>query len=103
MSEPIRIRARSKGDFVEVIVLAPHPMETGMRATDAGQLLPAHHITRLQVDIAGRTVLEARMSIAVSKDPLVSFRFRGARPGDTVRVSWVDNRGERRTDESTIT
>lgn len=103
MSEPVRIRARAKGDYVEVIVLAPHPMETGLRASDAGQLLPAHYITRMQVEVAGRPVLDARMSIAVAKDPLVSFRYRGARAGDTVRVSWVDNRGERRTDESTIT
>ncbi len=102
MPEPIRIRARTKGDVVDVVVLAPHPMETGMRTNPAAQLVPAHHITRLRVDIGGRTVLESRMTIAVAKDPLLAFRYRGARAGDPIRVTWVDNRGQTRTDESTI-
>lgn len=103
MSEPIRIRARARGDVVDVLVLAPHPMETGLRTNETGHLVPAHHITRLRVEIAGRSVLESRMTIAVAKDPLLSFRYRGARAGDAIRVTWIDNRGLTRTDESTIT
>jgi sulfur-oxidizing protein SoxZ len=102
MSDPIRIRARVKGEVVDVVVLAPHPMETGMRTDEAGRLVAAHHITRLRVEIAARTVLESRMTIAVARDPLISFRYRGARAGDAIRVTWVDNRGHTRTDESTI-
>jgi hypothetical protein len=28
--------------------------------------------------------------------------LKGARAGDRITVSWVDNRGERRTDEATV-
>jgi hypothetical protein len=28
--------------------------------------------------------------------------LKGARLGDRITVSWVDNRGERRTDEATV-
>jgi sulfur-oxidizing protein SoxZ len=102
MTDPIRIRARSKGDLTEVLVLMPHPMETGLRKDAAGALVEAHFITDVRVTTGGRTVLDARMSIAVSQDPLLGFRFRGGRPGDRISVTWTDNKGETRTDETVI-
>jgi sulfur-oxidizing protein SoxZ len=103
MSQAIRIRARCKDGVTEALVLMPHPMETGMRHTEAGALLPAHFITQVRVAVAGRSVLEARMSIAVSQDPLLQFRFRGAAAGERISVSWTDNLGQHRTDDSLIT
>lgn len=79
-------------------MLLAHPMETGLRKDAAGALVPAHYITEVLVLAEGRTVLEARMSHAVSQDPLLSFRFRGAKPGDRITVSWTDSRGEQRSD-----
>jgi sulfur-oxidizing protein SoxZ len=52
--------------------------------------------------VEGRTVLGATLSRAVSQDPLLFFRFKGGRAGDTVRVAWLDTRGDRRTDEAKI-
>lgn len=101
-TSPIRIRARLREDVTEVHVLMPHPMETGLRADAGGQLVAAHHITDVQVNVAGRLVLSARMSMAVSQDPLLSFRFRGGRVGERLSVAWTDSRGERRTDEISI-
>jgi sulfur-oxidizing protein SoxZ len=94
MSDQIRIRARHRKGETKVMVLALHPMETGMRTGTDGDIVPAHYITKMTVTAAGRVVLEARMSIAVAKDPLVSFRFRGGTPGDEIHVTWVDNRGQ---------
>jgi len=33
----------------------------------------------------------------------MQFVLKGARPGDRVAVSWVDNRGVTRTDEAAVT
>jgi sulfur-oxidizing protein SoxZ len=98
VASPIRIRARVNGGVTEVTMLLVHPMETGLRKDGAGALVAAHYITDVLVIAEGRTVLEARMSQAVSQDPLLSFRFRGAKPGDRIRVSWTDSRGEQRSD-----
>ena len=38
----------------------------------------------------------------MSKNPLVQFSFKGGKPGDKVVVHWVDNRGDKRSDEATI-
>jgi len=74
-------------------------METGMRKDDGGQFVPAHFITDLQVTAAGRVVLQARLSQAVSRDPLLSFRYRGGQAGDRLQVRWTDSRGDQRSDE----
>ena len=42
------------------------------------------------------------MGISVSKDPFLSFKFKGGAMGDKVTVTWVDNTGDTRTDEATI-
>jgi sulfur-oxidizing protein SoxZ len=102
VADPIRIRAKTKDAVTEVLVLMPHPMETGLRKNDAGALIDAHYITDVRIAVAGRSVLEARMSMAVSRDPLVSFRFRGGQAGDRISVTWTDNKGDQRTDETVI-
>jgi len=50
----------------------------------------------------GKTVLSAQWGPAVSKNPFLSFKFKGGAKGDKVQVTWTDNRGEKRTDEATI-
>ena len=75
-----------------------HPMETGARKDpDTGEPIPAHHITQLTFSNNGKTVMVANFSTAVSKNPYFGFKFRGAKAGDTLKVAWVDNRGD--TDE----
>ncbi len=103
MPDPIRIRAQAKNGGTDIHVLMPHPMETGFRKDEAGDFVAAHFITDVEIAVAGRTVLKATLSRAVSQDPLLFFRIKGGRPDDAIRVSWVDNWGERRVDESVIT
>jgi sulfur-oxidizing protein SoxZ len=77
-------------------------METGFRTDDAGRPISAHYITDVHISVQGRTVLSAILSRAVSQDPLLYFRFHGGLAGDTIRVEWTDNRGERRSDEAEV-
>lgn len=98
----MRIRARLKGAVTEIHVLMPHPMETGFRKDDAGRPIPAHYITEVQIFLGDRQVLSATLSRAVSQDPLLHFRLQGGGAGETIRVEWIDSRGERRTDEAPI-
>jgi sulfur-oxidizing protein SoxZ len=47
-------------------------------------------------------VLAAQWGPAVSKNPFLSFKFKGAAKGDKVQINWVDNKGDKRTDEATV-
>jgi len=102
MADPMRIRAQIKDGVTDVRVLMAHPMETGLRKDSAGKTIPAHHITEVKATVGARTVLEARWSQAVSQNPFLQFRFTGAKAGDKVTVTWVDNTGDKRTDEVAI-
>lgn len=102
MSAPTRIRALFKDGVTEVRALLTHPMENGQRRDAAGQPVAAHYITEVRATVGERTVLSARWGTAVSQNPYLQFRFRGAQPGDKVTLSWQDNRGDRRSDDAVI-
>jgi sulfur-oxidizing protein SoxZ len=95
MAEPMKIRAQMQGDVADVKVLMNHPMETGQRKdSKTGQLVPAHFIRNVDAKLNGKRVLDAQWSQAVSKNPFLGFRIKGAKAGDTVEVTWLDNKGE---------
>jgi len=102
MADAMRIRANIVGDKVEVRVLMSHEMETGQRKDARGDIVPAHFIQNVTVTHAGKTVLSAQWGPAISKNPFVHFRFKGGKPGEKLTISWVDNQGDKRTDEATI-
>jgi sulfur-oxidizing protein SoxZ len=79
-----------------------HPMETGQRRGGDGQPIPAHYITELTAKHNDKIVLAAEMGPSVSTNPYLSFKFKGGAAGDTVEVSWKDNKGESRTDKVQI-
>ena len=102
MADPMRIRANMLADKVEVRVLMSHEMESGQRKDAGGNLVPAHFIQNVTVTHAGKTVLSAQWGPAVSKNPFVHFRFKGGKPGEKITISWIDNKGDKRVDEATI-
>ena len=102
MADPMRIRANVTGDTTEVRVLMSHEMETGQRKDAAGKVIPAWHIQNVTAAHNGKTVLTAQWGPAVSKNPFLSFKFKGGAKGDKIQVTWVDNRGDKRTDEALI-
>ena len=102
MADPMKIRATTLGDSTEVKVLMSHEMETGQRKDAQGQTIPAWFIQNVSVTSNGRTVLSAQWGTAVSKNPFLSFKFKGGAKGDRIAVSWMDNRGDKRTDEAVI-
>ena len=102
MAEPMRVRATLKGDVVEVRVLMNHPMETGQRKDGAGNIVPLHFIQNVTVALNGKPMIEAQISQAVSRNPVFSFRARGARKGDKVEISWLDNKGDTNKTEAPV-
>ncbi len=95
MASTIKIKVRRSGDVADVKSLVIHPMETGARKDpDTGELVPRHHITQLTFANNGEPVMVANFSTAVSRNPYIDFSFRGAKVGDTLKISWVDNLGD---------
>lgn len=93
MASSIRVRATSNGDITEVQALIQHPMDTGLVKNPNGELIPAHFIQELRFECNGKDVFVANWGTAVSKDPYVKFSFKGAKKGDELKISWIDNKG----------
>ena len=103
MAEPMKIRATMAGDVADVKVLMNHPMETGQRKdAKTGKLVPALFIQEVVATLNGTPVMTANMGGAVSKNPYLGFKVKGAKAGDKINVSWVDNTGDKNSAESTI-
>jgi sulfur-oxidizing protein SoxZ len=98
----MRIRAIANGDEVEVKILMRHIMESGQRKDSAGKIVPAHFIKKVIVKCNDKVVLDSSFGTAVSKDPFLSFKFKGGAKGDKLTVSWTDNTGDSRSDQVAI-
>ena len=101
MADPMRIRATLQGDTADVRILMRHPMETGTRKTASG-VVPLHFIQSVIVQHNGKTVMDAQWSQAISREPFLGVRVKGAKAGDKITVTWTDNKGDKRTDEATV-
>lgn len=103
MADPMKIRATVEGDSANIKVLMNHPMETGQRKdAKTGQTVPAHFIQQVSAAVNGKNVLNAQWGVAISKNPFLGFKVKGAKAGDKVTVNWVDNKGEKSTAEATV-
>jgi sulfur-oxidizing protein SoxZ len=54
------------------------------------------------VKVNGKTMVDAQISQAVSRNPVFSFRFKGGAKGDKIEVSWLDNLGESNAIEGAV-
>jgi sulfur-oxidizing protein SoxZ len=99
----MKIRATLQGDTADVRILVAHPMETGQRKDAAGNLVPVHFIETLSVTHNGKIVMDAQWSQAISRNPFLGLRVKGAKIGDKIVVSWTDSKGDKRTDEAAVT
>ena len=102
MADPMRIRAQTAGDKATVRVLMSHEMETGQRKDAAGKTIPAWFIQEVSAALNGKTVMTAQWGASVAKNPFLQFNIKGAKAGDKITVNWVDSKGDKRSDEATV-
>ena len=99
----IKMRAAAKDGVTTIKALISHPMETGTRKDKkTGEKIPAHFIQEVVCEHNGNAVMTAHWGPAISKNPYLSFRFTGGNAGDSVKLSWVDNKGNSDSAEESI-
>jgi sulfur-oxidizing protein SoxZ len=64
--------------------------------------MPAWFIQEVTATHNGKPVLTAEWGRSVSKNPFLQFNVKGAKAGDKIAVTWKDNKGDKRTDEATV-
>ena len=97
LEEVLKVLEACKADAVKVDK-GNRSAATRLRKDAAGKTVPAWFIKTLNVKAQGKDVLNAEFGTAVSKDPFLNFKYKGSK-GDKLSVTWVDTKGEKRTDE----
>ena len=90
MKKNIRIKAVEKSGIVTVKTLIKHPMETGRRKDQEGNLIPMHHISEFRVLVNGIKKMDGEWGTGISKNPYMSFKFQGKK-GDQIQIELIDN------------
>ncbi len=82
-----------KGEPFKVQFIIIHPMEPGTRKDKkTGKLIPAHHITKLDIKFNGKLVTHMDVGGAVSANPYFAVMMRVNESG-TLEISYEDNKG----------
>lgn len=104
MAKKSRIKAKLKKGVVTVKVLANHVNLSYQEAQRAGK--EANFITYVVAKVNDVIVYEVSTSQFLSKNPYMSFSFNadavGAKKGDELVFTWVDLKGNTRTDSKKI-
>ncbi len=81
-----------RGEIVEIKTLVSHPMESGQRRDERGELVPRNIINRLTVTFNGKPVFDARLEGAVAANPAINFFLRCMESG-RLDFTWTDDDG----------
>jgi len=79
-----------RGEDFDIRVLIAHPMESGQRRDDVGQLVPRFIIHELTCTYGGEEVLRIEMFPAIAANPFFTFSVRAVDSG-TITLRWVDD------------
>ena len=103
MAGSIRLRTKTRDDITTVRAIIRHPMETGFRLNaEKTEVIPVHFIKLVEVKHNDKLILSCDWSRAVSRNPYLSFMFKGASKGDKLQLSWIDNKDESNSFETVI-
>jgi sulfur-oxidizing protein SoxZ len=100
MGKNMKIKAKLKGDVVNAKVQAQHPMLTYDQAKKKG--VEANFITHITAKVGDNIVYDASTSQFWSKNPQFKFKFKGAKKGDKLEITWTDLSGKSVTQSKKI-
>lgn len=97
-NKPIVIRAKHTKGITKVRLLITHPM-IGLDDLDNNR---PHFIQDITCNLNEDTIMSVLCGSYVGKDPFLAFEFAGGNKGEIIRITWVDNWGERGSTEAVI-
>ncbi|MDF1881767.1 thiosulfate oxidation carrier complex protein SoxZ [Sulfurimonas sp. MAG313] len=99
----IKIKAKIKDGVIKVKALVKHEMTTYNQAEKkTGDRNNANFITHITASVNERIIYEASTSQFLSKNPIFKFKFKGAKKGDIISMTYTDKKGNTKTDTGKI-
>ena len=69
-------------------------MENGTRTDAAGSVIPSWYLTDMQVFHNDKSIALLSLSPLVSRNPSISISLTDAKEDDSLKITWIDNRGK---------
>jgi sulfur-oxidizing protein SoxZ len=91
-----------RGEVIEIRTLAGHPMETGFRRTQLGEVIPRNIITSLVCTYNGVEIFRAELHPAIAANPLLTFTTVATESG-TLEFRWSGDHGYAASQSAQIT
>jgi sulfur-oxidizing protein SoxZ len=82
----------AKGEVFTIKALIAHPMETGLRKDDAGQIIPRKIINRFVCLYGGKVAFNAELHESISANPFFEFSLR-ATDSALLKFIWEEDGG----------
>jgi sulfur-oxidizing protein SoxZ len=90
-----------RGEIIEIRTLAGHPMETGFRRTQLGEVIPRDIIRTLVCSYNGVEIFRADLHPAIAANPLLTFTTVATESG-TLEFRWTGDNGFSATQTAAI-
>jgi len=100
MAQKSRIKAKEKKGITTVKAMAKHEMLSYTEAKHAKK--EVNFITSIIAKVDNEIVYEVSTTQFLSKNPFVQFKFKGENKGKELEFTWVDLKGNTRTDKKKI-
>jgi sulfur-oxidizing protein SoxZ len=81
-----------RGEVIEIRTLAGHPMETGFRRTQLGEVIPRDIIRQFVCTYNGAEIFRADLHPAIAANPLLTFTTVATESG-TLEFRWTGDNG----------
>ena len=94
-------KTAKRGDAVEIKLLISHPMESGQRRDEMGQVVPRMVIHDFLCTYNGVEVVRIALFPAIAANPFLSFSARADASG-TFEFSWADDSGATQSETAHI-
>jgi sulfur-oxidizing protein SoxZ len=90
-----------RGEVIEIRTLAGHPMETGFRRTQLGEVIPRDIIREFVCTYNGVEVFRAELHPAMAANPLITFTTVATESG-TLEFRWTGDKNFSASQSATI-
>lgn len=94
--------AAARGEIFLVRSLITHPMETGLRKDEQGEIVPRKIINSFTCRYNGEVVFKTELHEAIAANPYIEFHVR-ARDSGTLEYVWEEDGGAVFTLQSSLT
>ena len=90
-----------RGEVIEIKTLAQHPMETGYRRTQLGEVIPRQIIRAFVCAYNGEEVFRVELHAAIAANPLIAFTTVATESG-ALEFRWSGDNGYEVTETARI-